>query len=120
MKKLTPKEHKFVQGRGRGKSQREAYMGAYDTKASKEVIDVQASQLASKPKIQEALKELFGIEETKQIVQNVHKLAISANDEKVQLDASKEWLNRAMGRGGEPQGNNFIQVNNNYGDRYSD
>lgn len=97
-KKLTSKQAQFVKSLAEGKSQREAYKGAYDTQGTNEVVDVQASQLMSKENIQNALIDLFGLEQTKQIVQNVHKLAISANDEKVQLEASKEWLNRTIGK----------------------
>jgi hypothetical protein len=96
-KKLTPKQINFVKGVAEGKTQREAYMEAYDSSGSIESIDVQASQLAAKEEIQDAIQELFGLEDTKTIVKQVHKLAISANDEKVQLEASKEWLNRAIG-----------------------
>lgn len=46
----------------------------------------------------EAYKALFPPDKTIQVVENVHKLAISAEDEKVQLEASKEWLNRAVGK----------------------
>lgn len=47
----------------------------------------------------EAYKKLFPIDKTQQVVENVHKLAISAEDEKIQLEASKEWLNRTIGKG---------------------
>ena len=119
--KLTMKQAKFVKGIAEGKQQREAYKEAYDTKGTKEVVDVQASQLMDNPKIQTALQELFGLEQTKQVVQNVHKLAISANDEKVQLEASKEWLNRVIPKTELGNGvNNFIQINTMKGDKYAD
>lgn len=115
------KQAKFVKGIAEGKQQREAYKEAYDTKGTKEVVDVQASQLMDNPKIQTALQELFGLEQTKQVVQNVHKLAISANDEKVQLEASKEWLNRVIPKTELGNGvNNFIQINTMKGDKYAD
>jgi hypothetical protein len=118
--KLTPKQAKFVKGIAEGKTQREAYTEAYDTNGTKEVVDVQASQLMSKDNIQEALQQLFGYEETKQIVQNVHKLAISADDQKVQLEASKEWLNRVLPKTGSssPTTNIFGNVQVTQKDKY--
>jgi phage terminase small subunit len=121
-KKLTPKQTKFVKGVASGKSQRESYVEAYETKGSIDSIDVQASQLAAKPKIQEALQDLFGLEETKQVVKNVHKLAISADDQKVQLEASKEWLTRSMGNVKDSGNtiNNFGVIVSEQKDRYAE
>jgi hypothetical protein len=115
---LSTKQTKFVKGIADGKKQRVAYKEAYDTKGSNAVVDVQASQLRKTPKVQEALLDLFGYEQTKQIVKNVHKLAISANDEKVQLDASKEWLNRALPNGDHSPNIQFNNIQITQKDKY--
>lgn len=105
--KLTPKQAKFVKGIAEGKQQREAYIEAYDTKGNIPTVDVEASRTLSKPQVKEALENLFGMEETKQIVKNLHKLAISAEDEKNQIEATKVWMDRAV-----PKTDNNNTINN--------
>lgn len=71
----------------------------------------------------EAYKALFPIDKTAQVVENLHKLSIAAQDEKTQLEASKEWLNRTMGKGDNASGNvtvNFNQLITDMKDRYDD
>ncbi len=56
-KKLTYKEAKLVKGIAEGKTQREAYMEAYDTKGNIPTVDAEASKTISKPHVKEALYE---------------------------------------------------------------
>lgn len=122
--KLTPKQAKFVKGIAEGKTKTEAYIEAYDVNPDTKIksIHEQASVTSSLPQVKNAIEQLFGLEETKQIVQNVHKLAISAEDEKIQLEASKEWLNRVLPKSNSSDGTtyNFTQINNDMGWKYSD
>ena len=58
-KPLTPKQERYVQGLFAGKSQREAYVEAYDTANMKsKTIDEKACLLAGQGKIKARLKEL--------------------------------------------------------------
>jgi hypothetical protein len=43
-----------------------------------------------------AYKELFPLDKTKEVVENLHKLATTAVDEKIQVDATKVYLERAV------------------------
>ena len=92
------KQAKFVEGIAQGKTKTDSYVEAYEVspETPRKSLHEMASQTSSLPQVKDALENLFGLEETKQIVNNVHRLAISAQDEKVQLEASKEWLNRAV------------------------
>lgn len=117
--KLTPKQTKFVQGIANGKQQREAYIEAYDTKGNIPTVDVEATRTLSKPQVKEALEQLFGMEETKQVVANLHKLAISAEDEKNQIEATKVWMDRAVPKTTDTGTTfNFVQVNQDMKDKY--
>lgn len=58
----------------------------------------------------EAYKELFPVDKTKQVVENLHKLATTAQDEKSQIEATKVWLDRAVPKG-EAQ-TNILQIIN--------
>lgn len=55
----------------------------------------------------EAFKKLFPDDKTQQVVDNLHKLATAAVNEKVQVVATKEWLSRAVPKA-EPKGNTLI------------
>lgn len=69
----------------------------------------------------EAYRALFPPDKTIQVVENVHKLAISAQDEKIQLEASKEWLNRAVGKNDSATTiNQFGNIVNDLKERYGD
>lgn len=121
--KLTMKQAKFVEGIAQGKTKTDSYVEAYEVspETPRKSLHEMASQTSSIPQVKEALEDLFGLEETKQIVSNVHKLAISAQDEKVQLEASKEWLNRAIPKSsGNATINNFGQMVVQAKDKYDD
>ena len=68
----------------------------------------------------EAYKSLFQPEKTQQIVDNLHKLAISAEDEKNQIEATKVWMDRAVPKTQESTNTNFVQVVNNLRGKYDD
>jgi uncharacterized membrane protein len=53
--KITIKEAKLIKGIAEGKTQRQAYIDAYDTKGKIETVDVEASKTIRKPQVQEAL-----------------------------------------------------------------
>lgn len=60
-----------------------------------------------------AYRELFPIDKTKEVIENLHKLSISAQSEETQVKATKEWLDRAVPKSDGNTFNNFgnIQVN---------
>lgn len=120
--KLTVKQAKFVKGIAEGKTQRDSYIEAYDTKGNIPTVDVEATRTLSKPQVKAALDELFGMEETKQVVQNLHKLAISAEDEKNQIEATKVWMDRAVPKSNDNGGiiNNFGQMIVGKADKYGE
>jgi hypothetical protein len=122
-KKLTPKQAKFVKGIAEGKTKTDSYIDAYDVSPTtpRKSLNEMASQTSSIPQVKDALEQLFGLEETKQIVANVHKLAISAEDEKIQLEASKEWLGHVIPKSKDSGTTiNFNQVIGDIKDKYSD
>jgi phage terminase small subunit len=57
--KLTTKRKAFVKGIISGKSQRRAYIDAYNTKGKPETVDPKASNLIRQPSIQEVLRPLL-------------------------------------------------------------
>lgn len=59
----------------------------------------------------EAYKALFPVDRTQQVVDNLHKLAISAQDEKIQVEATKVWIERAIPKQ-EQSGNTINFINN--------
>lgn len=94
--KLTQKQAKFVKGIAEGKTQAQAYIEAYDTKGHLPTVEAEASKTTNLPQVKEALQQLFSMEKTQQVVSNLHRLAISAEDEKVQVESTKVWLDRAV------------------------
>lgn len=120
---LTPKQTKFVQGIAEGKTKSDAYVEAYDVSETtpRKSVHEMASTTSSLPQVKSALEQLFGMEETKQVVQNLHKLAISAENEKNQIEATKVWMDRAVPKTIDT-GNtfNFVQVNQDKGSKYAD
>jgi hypothetical protein len=109
--KLTPKQAKFVKEVAKGKSYTEAYKESYDVSESTltSTIHEEASRTASLPQVNNALENLFDINKTKQVVSNLHKLAISADDQRVQHEATKTWLDRAVPKTDAPTA---VQFNN--------
>ena len=57
--KLNIKQEKFIQGIIRGLSQRQAYKEAYEVNYDDNAIDIKASQLFNKDKVQIRYKELI-------------------------------------------------------------
>ena len=57
IKKLTPKQEKFVEGIVSGKNPSEAYKQAYDTKQTPKEISVDAQKQLKKPNIRLAIQE---------------------------------------------------------------
>ena len=57
IKKLTPKQEKFVEGIVSGKNPSEAYKEAYDTKQTPKEISVDAQKQLKKPNIHLAIQE---------------------------------------------------------------
>jgi hypothetical protein len=69
----------------------------------------------------DAYKALFPPDKTIQVVENVHRLALAAEDEKIQLEASKTWMDRALGKNdGATTNINFGTVINEMKDKYDD
>lgn len=69
----------------------------------------------------ESYKALFPPEKTQEVVDNLHKLAISAEDEKNQIEATKVWMDRAIPKTTDTGTTfNFVQVNNQKADKYAD
>lgn len=58
-RRLTPNQKQFVKGIIRGKSQRKAYIDAYNPTSTITDIDTNASHLIKKPNIQEVLAPLL-------------------------------------------------------------
>lgn len=67
-----------------------------------------------------AYRELFPIDKTKEVIENLHKLSISAQSEETQVKATKEWLDRAVPKTESNASLNFTQINNNLGSKYAD
>jgi hypothetical protein len=68
----------------------------------------------------EAYKSLFPIEKTQEVIDNLHKLSISAESQDIQVKATKEWLDRAVPKTESNASLNFTQINNNLGSKYAD
>ena len=116
--KLTLKQHKFVEGIAEGKTQTEAYMAAYNTKGHLPTVEAEASKTTRLPQVKDALENLFDLDKTRQVVDNLHKLAISAEDEKIQVESTKVWLDRAIPKRQESGTTIFNQVQINQKDKY--
>ena len=120
-KKLTPKQTKFVEEYARnGGNGTQAAMKAYNVK-DESVAKVVASENLTKPNIRTITEQLFSLEKTEDIVKNLHKLATQSQDEKIQVDATKEWLSHAVPKqeGGNTL-NNFGQLLIQQKDKYED
>ena len=119
-KKLTPKQTKFVKEVAKGKTYTEAYKEAYDVSKDTKLstIHEEASRTASVPQVNNALQNLFSLDKTEQVVNNLHKLAISAEDQKVQVESTKVWLDRAMPKNESPTSVQFNQIQITQKDKY--
>lgn len=66
----------------------------------------------------ETYKALFAPEKTQQVVDNLHKLAISAEDEKNQIESTKLWLGHAIPKTDSPTAVQFNQIQITQKDKY--
>lgn len=118
--KLTPKQKIFVEEYVKNKGNAtQAALKAYDTEDYKTAQNIGSENL-SKPIIRTITEQLFPIEKTQQVVDNLHKLSISAQQEETQVKATKEYLDRALPKSDNPVNANFVQINNNLGSKYAD
>lgn len=65
-----------------------------------------------------AYQQLFPVDKTKQVVNNLHKLAISAEDQRVQHEATKTWLDRAIPKTDAPTAVQFNNIQINQREKY--
>lgn len=137
-KGLTVKQAKFVKGIAEGKPVTVSALEAYDTE-SYETAAVIASENIKKPNVKQAIDEEMvrqGIT-MDQIIAPVAKALKATHvakidgepidtgipDLEMQLkghDRAVRLMSFGTGKDEPPQGANFIQVNNNYGERYSE
>jgi len=117
--KLTPKQAVFVKEYAKTKNGTKAALIAYDTDDEVTAAAISYENLR-KPQIRTITEQLFSIEKTQQIVDNLHKLSISAQNEETQVKATKEWLDRAVPKTESNASLNFTQINNNLGSKYAD
>lgn len=115
--KLTPKQKVFVEEYVKTKNGVKAALKAYDTKDYSTAGSIAVENL-QKPAIRSITEKLFSVEKTVQVVDNLHKLAISAEDEKVQHDATKTWLDRALPKTDVSPTIQFNQVQINQREKY--
>lgn len=94
----TPKQRVFVKETAKGKTYTDAYIKAFDVSPTtkRSTIHEEASRTASLPQVQNALAQLFPLDKTAQVVDNLHKLSISAESQETQVKATKEYLDRAL------------------------
>ena len=119
-KKLTPKQVKFVEEYAKnGGNGTQAALKAYDVKDEK-VASVVAAENLAKPSIRTITEQFFPPEKTQEITANLHKLATSAEDQKIQVDATKEWLSHAVPKEKGNTFNNFGTVVAEMKDKYAD
>lgn len=118
-KKLTPKQVKFVEEYAKTGNATESAMKAYDTE-DRRVAQAIGSENLSKPIIRTITEQLFPIEKSVEITANLHKLATQSQDEKIQVDATKEWLSHAVPKEKGNTFNNFGTVVAEMKDKYAD
>lgn len=118
--KLTPKQKVFVEEYTKTKNGVQAALKAYDTEDYSTAGSIAVENL-QKPAIRTYTEQLFSLEKTQQVVDNLHKLAISAEDEKVQVESTKVWLDRAVPKTDNSSTiNNFGQILVDQRDKYLD
>lgn len=118
-KKLTPKQAKFVEEYIKTKNATKSALVAYDTDDYQTAASIGEENL-KKPEIRTLTEHLFSMEKTQAVVDNLHKLATAAQDEKVQVDATKEWLSRAVPKTEGTTVNNFGTIVAEMKDKYAD
>jgi len=94
--RLTDKETKLLQGKLEGKTHTQAYLDAGYAETTPAGMRANTHKILTREHMQEALGQLFGLDEAQQIVHNLFKIATTSKDEKLQLEASKAWLDRAI------------------------
>jgi len=132
MPKLTVKEAKLVKGIAEGKTQRQSYIDAYDTKGSIPTVDAEASKTVRKPQVQEALAKALikhGIDLDSSIApigKALHAMKQNeftgeiTEDIKTQLMGSDRALKlMGIGQDRDNGSTNFIQIINEKGSRYN-
>lgn len=120
-KKLTPKQVKFVEEYAKnGGNGVKAAMKAYDTDDYSTAGSIAVENL-QKPAIRTITEQLYPIDKSLEVANNLHRLAVSAEDEKIQIEATKEWNNRALPKqeGGTTL-NNFGQLLIQEREKYND
>jgi phage terminase small subunit len=115
--KLTPKQKVFVEEYVKTKNGTKAALKAYDTTDEVTAAAISYENLR-KPQIRTITEQLFSLEKTIQVVDNLHKLAISAEDEKVQVESTKVWLDRAVPKTESPTAVQFNQIQITHKDKY--
>ena len=106
--KLTPKQKVFVEEYVKTKNATKAAQKAYDTEDYGTARSIGSENL-TKPNIRTITEQLFSIDKTAQVVDNLHRLAISAEEEDNQIKATKEYLDRALPKTDTPA---TVQFNN--------
>ena len=106
--KLTPKQKVFVEEYVKTKNGTKAALKAYDTDDYNTAHSIAVENL-QKPAVRTITEQLFSIDKTVQVVDNLHRLAISAEEEDNQIKATKEYLDRALPKTDTPA---TVQFNN--------
>lgn len=118
--KLTAKQAEFVKEYVKTKNATKSALKTYDTDDYDTAAQIGAENL-KKPQIRTITEQLFSLDKTAQVVDNLHRLAISAEDEKIQIEATKEWNSRAIPKQeGTGTINNFGQMIMQQKDKYSE
>ena len=107
--KLTPKQKVFVEEYVKTKNGTQAALKAYDT-TDNLTARVIASENLTKPNIRTITEQLFSIDKTVQVVDNLHRLAISAEQEENQIKATKDYLDRALPKTDTPASVEFNNI----------
>lgn len=92
---LTKKQKDFVEEYVKTGNATKSAMKVYDTTDYDTAAAIGYENL-NKPQIRTLTEHLFDITKTQQVVDNLHSLAISAEDQKIQVEATKVWIDRAI------------------------
>lgn len=115
--KLTPKQVEFAKEYVKTKNATRAALKVYDTEDYDTAANIGYENLR-KPQIRTITEQLFSLDKTQQIVDNLHRLSISAEDEKVQVESTKVWLDRAVPKSDSPTAIQFNQIQINQKEKY--
>lgn len=118
--KLTVKQKAFVDEYVKTGNATQSAMKAYETTDYNTAAAIGYENL-KKPQIRTLTEHLFDVTKTQQVVDNLHNLAISAEDQRVQVEATKVYLDRAIPKSdGSTTNINFGTVVNEMKDKYAD